>query len=104
MDKTVSDLNTDIEIVASQSDVARILAEQYSHMSLDEARSVLERTNNPVWSNDELVAIFAIHMFDPPYVHVIRKSDGVRGTVAFIETPRLYFAFQPEETNDARTA
>lgn len=104
MDKPVSTLNTDIKIVASQSDVARILAAQYSHMSLDEARSVLERTNNPVWSNDELVAMFEIHMFDPPYVHVIRKSDGVRGTVAFIETPRLYFAFHPEETNDASTA
>lgn len=104
MDKTTTAPNTDIEIVASQSDVARILAAQYSHMSLDEARSVLARTNNPVWSNDELVEIFEIHMFDPPYVHVIRKSDGVRGTVAFIETPRLYFAFQPEETNDARTA
>lgn len=104
MDKTNSALNTDIEIVATQNDVARVLNAQYSHMSVDEARAVLARTNSPVWSNDELVEIFEIHSFDPPYVHVIRKTDGIRGTVAFIESPRLYFAFHPEETNDARTA
>lgn len=104
MDKTTGALNTDIEIAATQSDVARVLNAQYAHMSLDEARSVLERTNQPVWSNDDLMEIFEVHHFDPPYVHVIRKSDGVRGTVAFIETPRLYFAFNSEESNDAGTA
>jgi len=104
MNKNTGDLNTDIEISATQNDVARILAAQYAHMSMDEARSVLERTNHPVWSNDEIMEIFEVHSFDPPYVHVIRKSDSVRGTVAFIETPRLYFAFHPEETNDASKA
>lgn len=104
MAKTNSAINTDIEIVATQADVARVLNAQYSHMSLDEARDVLSRTNSPVWSNEELLDIFEIHKFDPPYVHVIRKADGIRGTVAFIESPRLYFAFHPEETNDARTA
>lgn len=102
MDNTQNTLNTDIQIVASQNDVARILAAQYSHMSFDEAREVLERANNTVWSNDDLMAVFEVNRFDPPYVHVIRKTDGVRGTVAFIDTPRIYFAFQPEETNDAR--
>ena len=96
--------NTDIEIVASQQDVTRILKAQYSHMSLDAAKSALLRTNSNVWTNEELVADFELSHFDPPYVHVIRKTDGVRGTVAFIDQPRLYFAFQPEEKNDARTA
>jgi len=102
MDKTKIAPNTDIEIVASQQGVARILAAQYAHMSSDEAKAALARTNNPVWSNDELMEVFEVSHFDPPYVHVIKKADGTRGTVAFIDTPRLYFAFQ-EETNDART-
>lgn len=103
MDKTTVAPNTNIEIVASQQDVVRILAAQYAHMSVDDARAALSRINSPVWSNDELMEIFEVSHFDPPYVHVIRKDNGVRGTVAFIDTPRLYFAFQPEETNDART-
>lgn len=96
--------NTDIEITATQSDVARVLNSQYAHMSLDDAKSALLRTNSNVWTNEELVDAFELSHFDPPYVYVIRKTDGIRGTVAFIDQPRLYFAFQPEETNDARTA
>lgn len=100
MNKTVNDLNTNINIVASQNDVARILNSQYAHMSLADARAALLRTNSDVWSNEELLDTFEVSSFDPPYVNVIRKADGQRGTVAFIDTPRLYFAFQPEETND----
>ena len=103
MNKTTNDLNTNIDIVASQNDVARILNGQYAGMSVADARSFLLQTNSDVWSNEELLDTFEAASFDPPYVHVIRKSDGQRGTVVFIDTPRLYFAFQPEETNDART-
>jgi hypothetical protein len=103
MSKTTNDLNTNISIVASQNDVARILNSQYGGMSLDDARAMLLRTNHDVWSNEELLEKFEVTSVDPPYVHVTKKADGQRGTVAFIDTPRLYFAFQPEETNDART-
>lgn len=102
MNKMVNDLNTNINIAASQNDIARLLNTQYGDMSIDEARAVLLRTNHDVWSNEELLETFEVSNFDPPYVNVIRKADGQRGAVAFINTPRLYFAFQPEETNDAR--
>lgn len=96
--------STDIQVNASQQDVVRILAAQYAHMEKGEARAALERMHNPVWSNEELMENFEISHFDPPYVHVIRKSDGKKGTVAFIEQPRFYFAFQTEENDDAGTA
>lgn len=95
--------STDIPVNASQQDVIRTLAAQYAHMDQGEARAALERLHDPVWTNDELLAQFELTTFDPPCVHVIRKADGVRGTVAYIDSPRLYFAFQPEENDDAGT-
>jgi hypothetical protein len=94
---------TDIQVNASQQDVIRTLAAQYSHMDQGEARTALERLHNPVWTNDELMERFELSHFEPPFVHVIRKTDSVRGTVAYIDSPRLYFAFQPEENDDAGT-
>lgn len=102
MSNNASPQNTDIPIIASQKDIINILAAQYAHMTTEEAKEILARTNNQVWSNDELLELFEVSHFDPPYVHVIQKDNGMRGTVAFIDKPRLYFAFQPE-TNDART-
>lgn len=100
MNKTVNDLNTSIDIAATQNAVVRILNTQYAGVSLAEARASLLQTNHDVWSNEELLDTFEVSSFDPPFVNVIRKADGQRGTVAFIDTPRLYFAFQLEDTND----
>ena len=95
--------NADIEINASKDDVIRILAAQYAHMDQGEARAFLERTHKPVWSNEELLTHFEVSHFDPPFVHVIQKETRTRGTVFFIDKPRLYFDFQPEENNDTGT-
>ena len=103
MGKPNAALHTDIEIVAAQQDITRILTAQYSHMPIDDARAILSTINSPVWSNDELLDVFEVSHFDPPYVHVIRKENGDRGTVAFIDKPRLYFAFQPGNSNAERT-
>jgi len=96
--------NADIQVNASQKDVLQILAAQYSQLDQGEARALLERLHKPVWSNEELLDHFEVAYFEPPFVHVIRKSDGVKGAVIFIDTPRLYFDFQPEENNDAGSA
>lgn len=96
--------SADIQVNASQQDVIRLLAAQFSHMDQGEARAALERLHKPVLSNDELLEQFELSHFDPPFIHVIRKSDGQRGTFSFIDSPRLYFDFQPEENHDPRTA
>lgn len=96
--------SAEFQLTASRQDVIRMLAAQFSHMTEDEARAALARLHNPVLSNNELLEQFEIFHFDAPIVHVIRKSDGARGTMAYIDAPRFYFAFEPEENNDARTA
>lgn len=92
---------TNIEIPATQQDVARILAAQYSHLSPDEAKTALSKTHGQVWTNEELLDTFELSHFDPPYAHVIRKADAKRGTVIFIDSPRLYFSFHTEQHHNA---
>ena len=46
------------------------------------------------WTAEELLREFTVIRFVPPYVLVVRKSDGVRGTLEFTDRPRVYFAFQ----------
>lgn len=74
-----------------------VIKEQLNRRGLDEIRSVLqEQYNETVWTSEELLDTFEVSHFEPPYVHVIRKADRARGTVAFNDDPRLYFAFRPQ--------
>lgn len=78
-----------------------ILNAQFGNKEQGELRAELEKFSDKVWTNEELLDDFEVEQFTPPYVIVIRKADGVRGTVAFIESPRLYFYFCPTN-HDAR--
>jgi hypothetical protein len=40
---------------------------------------------------------FTVVGFAAPYVVVVRKSDGVKGTLEFTHRPRVYFDFQPDQ-------
>ena len=73
-----------------------VLAAQFSHLESGEVRAELARYyGGQVWTSDELCAEFGVSHFAPPYVHVIRRRDACRGTVAYIDTPRFYFSFVP---------
>lgn len=66
--------------------------------SLPDLREKLSKFGR-TWNDAELLDEFEIELFDPPYVRVINKTTGARGTVMFTEKPRLYFYFcQKTET------
>jgi hypothetical protein len=48
------------------------------------------------WTTDELQRDFDVVGFMAPFVVVIRKSDGVKGSMEFRHSPRVYFNFQPD--------
>jgi hypothetical protein len=50
----------------------------------------------PVWTTDEMREKFTVDGFLAPFVTVIRKADGQRGTLMFTGSPRFYFAWVPE--------
>jgi hypothetical protein len=98
---------TNIDIVDDgQSMLTHVLHNRFAGLDAGEARALLETTyGTSVWTSAELMDVFEVSHFEPPYVHVIRKEDGVRGTVVFVDEPRFYFSFQPLKDYDAsRTA
>lgn len=47
-----------------------------------------------IWTTDEVQKVFAVESFAAPFVFVTRKSDGVKGTVQFDHSPRVYYGFK----------
>jgi hypothetical protein len=45
----------------------------------------------------EAQKLYTFEGFSAPYVVVERKSDGVKGTLAFKHSPRVYFNFKEDK-------
>ena len=45
------------------------------------------------WTTEEMQREFTVTGFAAPFVVVVRKSDGVRGSLEFTHNPRVYFNF-----------
>lgn len=60
-------------------------------------REALEARYGKVWSTDEMVEEFEAIGFMAPYVVVRRRSDGVKGSLEFCQSPRYYFSFSPHK-------
>lgn len=76
------------------------LRERYAGKTAEQVREDLRDKYTETWTDDELLQEFEVHQFDGPVVHVIRQKDGKRGTVGFIDTPRVYFAFIEESADE----
>lgn len=59
-------------------------------------REELEKQFGEVYDTKEVQEAFVVHQFVAPYVSVTRKSDGARGTLMFLHSPRFYFDFEQE--------
>lgn len=49
------------------------------------------------WTTDEMARDFEPIGFLAPYIVVRRRADGVKGTLEFTHSPRVYFDFQEEQ-------
>jgi hypothetical protein len=59
-------------------------------------REALEAEYGQVWDTTELQKDFEVLSFFAPACVVKRRSDGVRGTVTFQHSPRIYYGFSGE--------
>ena len=59
-------------------------------------RAELESKHGQVWDTTELQNDFEVLGFAAPFVIVRRRADGVRGSLMFQHSPRLYHSFSPE--------
>jgi len=57
------------------------------------SREALESQHGRVWDTKELQQDFDVIGFMAPYIGVLRKSDGAKGSLQFQHNPRLYFNF-----------
>jgi len=83
-----ADLSEDQMLVAT-------LRDYYAAREPEDVLRDLHEKYGKTWNDEELLRDFGVQFFDGPRVHVIRKKDGIRGTVAFIDSPRFYFSFIP---------
>lgn len=60
------------------------------------SREYLEAKHGAVYDTSELQSEFSVLGFMAPYVIVKRLSDGVKGSLLFQNSPRLYYGFSPE--------
>jgi hypothetical protein len=61
-----------------------------------EVRARLEKAHGQVWDTEELQRDYTVTGFLAPFVGVVRKSDGVEGSMMFQARPRFYFGFEPK--------
>lgn len=59
------------------------------------SREYLEAQHGQVWDTNQLQEDFTVLGFMSPMIAVIRKSDGIKGSLFFQHGPRFYFNFQP---------
>lgn len=57
------------------------------------AGGIPESYRGPVWDTAGMQEEFTVQGFAAPFVVVTRKADGVRGTLTFVHSPRVYFDF-----------
>jgi len=61
------------------------------------SREMLEARYGQVWDTGQLAKDFEVLGFMAPLVAVRRRSDGVKGSLEFQHSPRIYFNWQPHE-------
>jgi hypothetical protein len=57
------------------------------------SREALEAEHGQVWDTEQLTQEFEVMGFMAPLVVVRRKADGVKGSLEFRHSPRLYWGF-----------
>jgi hypothetical protein len=45
-------------------------------------------------TTEQMVTLYDVIGFSAPYVVVTRKADGVRGSLVFTHSPRVYFGWR----------
>lgn len=68
------------------------MSDKDARVVINKAEELLRQT----WNTEELQRDFTVEGFLAPFVVVRRKSDGVRGTLEFTHSPRVYYKFVPD--------
>jgi hypothetical protein len=59
-------------------------------------RAELESKYGQIWDTSQLQDDFEVLGFMAPFVVVKRRSDGIKGSLMFQNSPRFYHSFEPK--------
>ena len=51
----------------------------------------------PIWDTQQMTKDFQVVGFLAPFIVVIRREDGLPGTLMFQHSPRFYFGWEPRD-------
>ena len=74
--------------------VRRVISDEINSSPGD--RQSLEEKHGQVWDTADMQKDFTALGFLAPYIVVRRKSDGVKGSLAFQHHTRFYFSFKED--------
>jgi hypothetical protein len=74
--------------VTKQGDDARRAMIEQGHTLID-----LAEDEGPRWTTETLQRDFEVLGFAAPFVVVRRRADGVKGSLEFTHSPRVYFGW-----------
>ena len=57
-------------------------------------REELEKEHGEIWDTKEATKKFEFVSFLAPFAIVIRRTDRVKGSIMFQDSPRYYFSFK----------
>jgi hypothetical protein len=78
-----------VEQAALNAEAAALAAES------PDPRVELEARYARLWDTSQLQNDYSVVGFMAPYTVVVRKADGVKGTLMFSHSPRFYHSFSP---------
>ena len=61
------------------------------------SREALEARHGRVWDTQDMQRDFRVESFGAPFMVVVRKSDGVKGSLEFQHAPRFYYGFTEDK-------
>lgn len=61
--------------------------------TVTDVKAYLDANFKDVMTTDEMREKFEVVSFLAPFVMVVRKADGVKGTLEFVHMPRYYYNF-----------
>jgi|TARA_R110000751_G_C13658187_1_gene468835 hypothetical protein len=64
--------------------------------AVEGSREFLEAQHGQIWDTQEMQADFSVQGFMAPFIGVVRKSDGSKGSMEFQHAPRFYFNFKED--------
>jgi hypothetical protein len=83
------------EAEQNEAERRRLAMQAVLNANAEDVVALLAACDEKTWNTSQLQDDYTVVGFCAPFVVVVRKSDGIKGSLMFTHRPRLYFSFTP---------